>query len=367
MKKRILFVCMLIVCFLFVSGCNSNQHEYPKYYVAEDNSEFASEVEDYLERCEFNGSVLVSQGGNVVYATGFGVGDKKTGVKCNAADTYEIGSLSKQFTATSILMLYEDGKIDLNDSIDKYFPEFKQGKIITIRNLLNMRSGLYDYINDAHKFFSSDFVDEYLARADSDNEDTPDFERDFLLEYLYSAPIRNTPDIDFYYCNTDYYLLGLIIEQVSGLCYQEFLEKNIFIPCGMLTANNDFMGTTTRGYYADGSTLSMRTSTALGCGSVNAGVYDLHRWFTQLYNGKLISEESLKEMTTSVGGYGFGVICSPSLWYHGGSTDVFNSFAAYYPQNELLIIALSNTPIESTSTTYVAKNMWEMYMSTYAS
>ncbi len=362
MKKIMRYLCLIIGCIVFMAGCGSKQQEYQEYYTAEGSAEFAEKTEEYLERCGFNGAVLVSAEGDVFYASGFGTADKKTGVECSAVDTFEIGSLSKQFTAASILMLYEEGKLDLDDSIDMYFPKFEQGKSITVRNLLNMRSGLYDYINDAHKFFPSYFVDEYLERADSDNENTPDFERDFLLEYLYSAPIRNTPDTDFYYCNTDYYLLGLIIEQVSGITYQAFLEERIFTSCGMLTANNDFMGTTTRGYYGDGSTLSMRTSTSLGCGSVNAGVYDLYRWYTALYGGKLISESSLKEMTTSVGGYGFGVICSPSLWYHGGSTDVFNSFAAYYPQNDLLIIALSNTPIETTSTTYVAKNLWEMYM-----
>ncbi len=357
------FASILLVCILMATGCDSKQQEYPEYFAAEGCSEFVCEVEGYLESCSFNGAVLVSVDGEPLYASGFGYADEKSDVVCNAADTFEIGSLSKQFTAAAILMLYEDGLLDLDDSIDTYFPQFEQGQSITVRNLLNMRSGLYDYINDAHKFFPADYVEEYLAKADSDSADTPDFERSFLLQYLYSAPIRNTPDTDFYYCNTDYYLLGLIIEQVSGMSYQEYLEQNIFIPCDMLTANNDFMGTTTRGYYADGSTLSMRTSTALGCGSVNAGVYDLYRWYTQLYSGKLINEASLSEMTTSVGGYGFGVICSSTLWYHGGSTNVFNSFSAFYPQDDLLIIVLSNSPIENTSTTYVAKNIWEIYTS----
>ncbi len=191
-KRLKFFIGILLASFIFTTGCDSKQQEYPEYYVTDGSSEFASKVEDYLDRCEFNGAVLVSVDGEPFYASGFGCADEKTGAVCSAADTFEIGSLSKQFTAAAILMLYEDAKLDLDDSIDKYFPEFEQGQSITIRNLLNMRSGLYDYINDAHTFFPSDYVDEYLARADSDNEDIPDFERDFLLEYLYSAPIRNT-------------------------------------------------------------------------------------------------------------------------------------------------------------------------------
>ena len=299
--------------------------------------------------------------GEIVFARGFGYADEKTGQRCTAKDTFEIGSMSKQLTAAAILKLSEEGKLSLDDRIDRFFPEYPHGAEISVRNLLNMRSGFYDYINDAHSFFPSDFVEEYLERADADNENSPDFERGFLLEYLVNAPLRAQPDTDFYYCNTDYYLLGLIIEQVSGKSYQQYLNDEIFLPCGMKTANNDFMGTTARGYFADGSTLSMRTSTALGCGSVNAGVYDIYNWLSALYGGRLISEQSLSAMTTSVEGYGFGVLCTPGVWYHGGCTDVFNSYAAYYPEDELMIIALSNMPIEKMSTTYIGKNLWELF------
>ena len=366
MKRISTLICMALACIMTLAACGAEKSVDSAYFAADNASALAGDIESYLTKCDFNGAVLIAADGKPVYASGFGTADVKTGAECTALDTFEIGSLSKQFTAAAILMLCEKGSMSLDDTLDRYIPELTCGSNITIRNLLNMRSGLYDYINDAHTFFPEDFVDEYLARADADNDSEPDFDREFLLEYINDAPIRTEPNSDFYYCNTDYYLLGLVIERVSGMSYQQFLSENIFAPCGMLTANNDFMNTTARGYFSDGSTLSMRTSTALGCGSVNASVYDLYKWFTALYGGKLISEESLDEMTANVGGYGFGVICSNSMWYHGGSTDVFNSYAAYYPNDSLLVIVLANSPIEETSATYIGKNLWELYRSNIA-
>ncbi|MGN0589837.1 MAG: serine hydrolase domain-containing protein [Ruminiclostridium sp.] len=337
------------------SGCKSDER--PEKYINPDYTDYAAKVEDYLDRCSYSGSVLVAKGDEIIYAGGFGYADEKTGAICTAKDTFEMGSISKQMTAAAILKLCERGKLSLDDKLEKYFPEFEKGKDIKLRNLLNMQSGLYDYIDDAHKFFPADFVDEYLRRADADNEDEPDFEREFLLPYLYEAPLKSAPESDFYYCNTDYYLLGLIIEYVSGKSYQDFIKEEIFVPCGMETANNGFMETTARGYYHNGTTLSMRTSTALGCGSVNGSVYDLYDWMRSLYGGRVISEESLKEMTTSVLGYGFGLIVTQDIYYHGGSTDVFNSYCAYYPRKDYYVIAFSNTPIEDISTTYVGSNL----------
>ena len=206
-----------------------------------------------------------------------------------------------------------------------------------------MRSGLYDYLNNAGSFFPADFADEFLERADAPDESTPDFPRDFLLEYLYTSPLESDPDECFSYSNTNYYLLGLIIEQVSGMTYQEYMQSEIFDPCGMKTANNGFRDTTTRGYYHDGTTLSMRTSTALGCGSVNGSVYDMYQWYMNLFDYELISRETLIEMLTPVDGYGYGIRYEDGFAYHLGNTDVFNAYAAVYVQHEFIVITMTNS------------------------
>ncbi len=298
----------------------------------------------YLEQSGFQGSVLVAFGDEIVLADGYSYADENTERLNTAMDTFEVGSISKQMTAAAILQLQEEGKLSVDDTLDKYFPEWEHGKNITIKHLLQMRSGLFDYVNSAHNVFPAEVADEYLEKADTDNEDTPDFERDFLLEYLFEAPLYSNPDYGYHYSNTNYYLLGLIIEQLSGMTYQEYMDEYIFAPCGMQTANNGFRETTARGYYWDGTSESMRTSTSLGCGSVNGSVYDLYQWTMHLFGGTVISEKSLDEMTTEVEGYGYGVRCNRSYVYHVGNTDVFNAFMSYRPYDDLIVIVLANTP-----------------------
>ena len=325
---------------------------------------FIMDINNYLDELDFQGGVLIAYNGRIILASGYGYRDIMTGERSDATDTYEVGSVSKQMTAAAILQLAEQGRLSLDDTIDKYFPEYEHGKNITIKNLLQMRSGLFDYLNVPGYFFPEDFVDEYISRADAADESTEDFPRDFLLEYLYTAPLLSAPDVEFQYCNTNFYLLGLIIEYVSGMSYQEYLQENIFTPCGMMTANNGFRETTTRSYYEDGTTLSMRTSTALGCGSVNAGVYDIYQWFMHLFGGDVIGEELLAEMLTPVEDYGYGMRCSEGLVYHTGNTDVYNAFAGVY-YNGFMAVCLANQPKRVSNAGEVASEFFNIFMEHY--
>ncbi len=325
---------------------------------------FIMDVEDYLDELGFQGSVLLAYNGRIILASGYGCRDIMTGEESDATDTYEIGSISKQMTAAAILQLVEDGKLSLDDTLDKFFPEYEHGKNITIKNLLQMRSGLFDYLNVPGYFFPEDFLEEYISRADAADDTTEDFPRDFLIEYLYTAPIYSEPDLEFQYCNTNFYLLGLIIEYVSGMTYQDYLQEHIFDPCDMLTANNGFRETTTRSYYEDGTTLSMRTSTALGCGSVNAGVYDIYQWFMHLFDGNVIGDELLEQMTTSVEDYGYGMRCTEGLVYHTGNTDVYNAFAGMY-YNGFMSICLVNQPKRVSNAGEVAAEFFNIFMEHY--
>lgn len=334
---------------------SADRVENPEY------SDYIDEVDSFLLREDFQGAVLVAKGEELIFAAGYGYADEVNGALCTARDTFELGSLSKQMTAAAILQLSEQNKLSVYDTLDKYFPEYEHGKNITIQDLLRMRSGLFDFLNSPANFFPADFVEEFSERADAADESLPDFSRDFLLEYLYDAPLEGNPDDYYSYSNTNYYLLGLIIEQVSGMSYQEYMQKNIFDPCGMLTANNGFRCTTARGYYEDGTTLSMRTSTALGCGSVNGSVYDMYCWLTHLLNGDVISKQSLKEMLTAVDGYGYGIRCDDGFAYHLGNTDVFNAYAMVHLEQEFVVIVLTNSPKTERAAGLYAAPLFEMY------
>lgn len=318
--------------------------------------EFIDAAEEYITENEYQGAVLLAYNGEIILASGYGYADEMTGRMCTAYDTFEIGSISKQMTAAAVLQLAEQGKLGLDDTIDEYFPDYKYGNMTTIRHLLQMRSGMVDFINNPALYFPEEYLEEYMAAADTGDEYEDVLEREFLLQYLNYPNLHNVPGDGFNYSNTNYYLLGLIMEQVTGESFQEYMSREIFERCDMLTANNDFRDTTARGYYEDGTSLSMSLSTSLGCGSVNASVYDLYQWGTHLFAGDVISEQSLRDMLDAIDDYGLGMRTDGDIYYHRGNTDVFNGFIAFYPDG-FVTIALTNCPMREVNAGDIASEL----------
>lgn len=306
-------------------------------------SEYINAIDEYVEESGFQGAVLIAWEDEIILAKGYGFADEVSGRLCTAKDTFEIGSVSKQMTAAAIMQLVDSGAVDVDNTLDRYFPDFEHARNLTIKNLLQMRSGLMDFINSPDQFFPEDFAETFKELADTDENFTETLPREFLLDYINDAPLCYGPDRCFFYSNTNYYLLGLIIEQVTGDSFQTYMQREIFEPCEMLTANNDFRKTTARGYYDDGKSESMALSTSLGCGSVNASVYDIYQWIKHLFGGNVISEDSLKEMLTEEDGYGYGMRMDEDLYYHTGNTDCFNAFMAVYGDG-FTAVALANKP-----------------------
>lgn len=328
-------------------------------------SEYIKAIDEYAEEAGFQGAILIAWDDEIVLAKGYGYADEMTGELCNAKDTFEIGSVSKQMTAAAIMQLADSGALSVDNTLDKYFPEYSHAENVTIRNLLQMRSGLMDFINSPDQFFPEDFAEQYKEMADTDDNYSETLPRDFVLDYIDDAPICYGPDTCFFYSNTNYYLLGLIIEQVTGDSYQSYMQREIFGPCEMLTANNDFRETTARGYYEDGTSESMALSTSLGCGSVNASVYDIYQWTKHLFGGTVISEESLDEMLTEVEGYGYGMRVNEDLYYHTGNTDCFNAFMAVYGDSFTAIV-LTNKPKKELSAGEFGSELHSIFADIYA-
>ena len=353
------FLCTAAICFAVVlTACSSIKNkEWDEDSVLDESySAFIKQADDYLIKKDFHGSVLVSKGQDIIFAKGYGL--------CNKADasgghnsihtTFEIGSLTKQMTAAAIVQLQRAGKLSFDDKISKYFPGYVHGDEITVGMLLSMRSGLYDHINMPYDFFPTD-VAVWLDKAalEGRNEDVG---KDFVLGYLYDAPLMTAPDSTHFYCNTDYYLLGLIIEQVSGLGYEEYLQREIFDRCGMIDSNVDFQSTTAKGYDFKGRYFSILGGLGLGCGDVNSTVLDLFKWNYALAHGKVIPRRVFKKMMKNQS-YVLGLYHDEFSFLHGGATNVFNSFSQYFVDDEVSIIVLCNEPVGVCSATIVAGNL----------
>ncbi|MCR4580557.1 MAG: beta-lactamase family protein [Treponema sp.] len=321
-------------------------------------SDFTLALDEYLQGLKYQGAVLVGKGHDIIFAKGFGRCDpndeKSRVIFLNA--TFETGSISKQMTAAAIMQLAQKKKLSVQDKLSKYFPDYEHGDEITIEMLLNMRSGLTDHINEADEFFP---INIYRLIEKNQLACKP-VDKDLVLTYFYDAPLLAKPNSTYFYCNTNYFLLAKIIEQVSGMSYQDYIKKNIFKKAGMTHSNLSFQGTDTKSYDRYGRYYSIPESLAVGCGDVNSCVTDLFKWNVLLAEGKIVNRKSLRQMIDTES-YGYGVYVKNKAMFHSGTTNVFNSYNYYDFDNELSIIVLANRPIYVNNATFIAENIKTLY------
>lgn len=288
------------------------------------------------------GTYVLATDDRVIFIGGINSSDIG-GNKVDAYTIYEIGLLTKAFTATAVLQLCERGKLSLYDTLDLYFPEFAYGKEITVYHLLHMQAGL-----------RKDFVSDDTFLDENGNPDAEEFRRYYydgftdeeLLSMLFSCELEFPPGTKFSYSNTGYTLLAMIIEKVTGKSYAEYVQKNIFDVCGMEHSSSMTTGDVTSipEFVPDGAspftdpyevvdTLYMQLiKPERGVGDIHSCAADLLLFDRALIGGKLINEESLAEMFHMDKGYGCGwVQARPNydIFYHGGETYIYKAYNLY--------------------------------------
>ena len=362
MKKSAFHFFFFVTSFFILTSCSSVKKRTWKDDVIIDKKyrDFAEQADAYLQSAGFQGAVLVGRGKKIVFAKGYGVCDEKAAapdqVPIGINTTFEAGSISKQMTAAAVMQLVQTGKLATSDKLSKFFPDFEAGDKITIEMLLNMRSGLTDHINSADDYFPKNIY----RRIEVKQMACEPVEENLVLDYLNEAPLLAEPDSTYFYCNTNYFLLARIIEQVSGMQFADYMQKNIFDRCGMNRTNMEFQKTDTRGYDYKGRYYSIPASLAVGCGDVNSCVTDLFKWNVLFTGGKIVKKKTFKKMIDSES-YGYGVYCHEGSIFHTGVTNVFNSYDGFYFDDKLSIIVLSNCPAAKVNTTTVARNLQKMW------
>ena len=355
-----LFTYCVFLSSIFFSSCSSvKENNISENSIQNEKYEkFCTQTDEYLLSTNFSGTILVAKGNEIIFAKGYGVCDKNLpdSKPITLNTTFEIGSVSKQITAAAVMQLVQKKKLSLDDRISKFFPEYVHGDKISVRMLLNMRSGLTDHINEADEFFPQE-VFSTIHKKQIANEP---FEENFVLKYFYDAPLLANPNSTYFYCNTNYYLLAKIVEIVTKQPYHEYLQKHIFEKCKMTNTNTDFQNTTAKGYDFRNRYYSLPHDFATGCGDVNSTVLDLYKWNLQLAKGKIINKKSLKQMLDTEA-YGFGVYVKEDKIFHSGITNVFNSYNLYSFKNQLSIIVLANKPIAQCNATFVANRLEKMF------
>jgi len=315
-----------------------------------EDAEFAEQIDDYMNTVEYHGVVFVAREGAVIFEKAYGFSDHQT-EEVNLPDTiFELGSITKQFTAAAIMQLKEQGLLTLDDPLSDYVPEYPYAEKITIRQLLDMTSGVPDYVTsgalgvgmDAESELSIALLEQVKSIM------TSQFTHAQIIEAISEYELLFEPGTDYSYSNTNYYFLGMIIEKLSGVSYFDYLEQNFFVPLGMQSTSTDPANLTSSGaiLLENGEIYlpSQDRTLSYAAGSICSTVEDLYLWETAVLNGEILSQESWTEVfAAGEFDYGFGWSIGPDCYYHGGATAGFNSMVMILPDTDTVIIALSNT------------------------
>ncbi len=291
---------------------------------------------------KFNGVAFVAKDGKILLQKGYGWRDAKNHVAHDGHSIFQIGSITKQFTATIILYLQERGKLSVKDKLSKYIPDFPRGNDITLENLLTHTSGVFNYTNDTR------FMNMEAGKS-------IDIEK--LIDLFKDKPLDFEPGSKYSYSNSGYILLGYIIQKVLGKPYEQMVREVIFTPLQMQHSGFDFKNLRSPeksvGYFAlNSDTLPapiVDSSVSFSAGAIYTTADDLYKWHKALYTDKVIKQSSLEQAFTPFKNkYGFGWIIDTvrgkRIITHNGGIFGFTADMLRVPVDSVCIILLSNKP-----------------------
>lgn len=319
-------------------------------------------------------SIAVVRDGKIIKARGYGFANVELSVPVTPETVFQAGSIGKQFTAAAIMMLVEEGKVSLDDSITKYFPEAPPTwKPITIRRLLTHTSGLPDIWGETEQdAYTKGIVD---SRRD--------YTEDELLHRYVTLQPQYPPGEKWEYCNTGYQLLGFLIHRVTGKSHGEFVREHMFQPLGMNTATviseADIVPNRSSGYVLVKGELKNQDWLAPSLNTTADGAYymtvlDLAKWDAALYTEKVLQRTSLEQMGTTQAKlnsgktypYGFGWFLADAnghrVMYHTGGNQGFFAIISRYVDDRLTVIVMNNLDEYHCDTLQIAAAIASIYI-----
>ena len=329
----------------------------PKYPIALTKNvslKLDSVFKRYNKRQDFHGSILVAKSGKLIFSKQYGYADFSKKILLDNNDAFQLASVSKQFTAVSILILYEKGLLKLDDKVTKYYPDFPYDEV-TIRHLLNHTSGLPQYFYLAEK--------EWKKEKAPTNAEMMEMMAEFKLQHYFKSGSR------FDYSNTGYFVLASLVEKISGKSYPDFVEENVFKPLDMTNTyvyrfgQDPIVADQLYGYriYRGWRHIKIPgtvNDAITGDKNVYSTAEDLFKWINGLNAGKIISKSTLNQMytkgLTKYGKkvpYGFGFRIDDKdvekVIYHYGKWNGFATSIKQYTDSEITIITLEHSNFRS--------------------
>jgi D-alanyl-D-alanine carboxypeptidase len=323
---------ILILC--FTVSCSENTIEGFEFGENFDRNKMDTFFLTLEEQNLGMGSVAIFKNGQLDYQKSFGEADIESSISATPQTKYRTASITKTFTASMIMQLIEENKLTLSTTLDTYFPELPNSNLITIEHLLRHKSGLFNYTDTA---YGTDIVTQPATQQQ-------------LMDLFIENGIVFEPNEQTLYSNTNYVVLGFIIESIDQKPYSDALRDRIVIPLGLTnTYNGEGIDTTNNealSYNPESNDwiLATETNTILvnGTGSIVSNPEDLNTFFQELFDGNVVSGSSLEQMqANSTDIYGLGLIAIPFYQKMGfggtGLLDGFQSISIHFPNDNVSI------------------------------
>jgi len=304
-------------------------------------SRIDSLISAYAKLNKFNGAALVAKGGTTLLNKGYGYRNAADKVLNNEQSIFQIGSITKQFTAAVILKLQAENKLSVSDKLSKFFPDYPKGDSITIEQLLTHTSGIYSYTSDGV------FMSTEVAKPHSKEQ---------MMALFKDKPLDFSPGSGWNYSNSGYSLLGYIIEAVTKTSYEQAVRKYIFTPLHMTHSGFDFTNLKspdkTTGYFVlDDKNAAVApivdSTVAYSAGSIYSTTGDMNLWHKALQQNSILSKAQQEKAYTPVkNNYGYGWVIdsieAKRMVGHGGGIHGFITNESRVPEDDIDIVLLSN-------------------------
>ena len=314
------------------------------------SGEIISQFDKIVETKNFNGTIYMKLGNDFEYLSSKGAANSNKHIDNSINTTFYIGGITKQFTAAAVLMLSEKKKLSLDDTLDKYFPDYEAGGKVTVKQLLNMTSGINTYVLHNDITTPSNYLigdlDEKVKEDNSAKEN-----KELILDWIFSQKLIFAPGTKFDESESNYFLLGEIIEQASGMSYADYLKTAIFAPLGMGSSNFEPDEKMALAYDKAANTKSLNyKGVGYSAFGMISNVSDLLKWTDGLLNNQVLAPASFKLMfSNQVSGikdnkisYGFGVKMNGKTAFINGKYDAFGSILSYNTDKSEIFVSLTN-------------------------
>ena len=339
--KRIPWATLLIVVAIFMMAifARGNTTSAQAGQVAE-SDELAMQLDSIFTNRNYMGAVLVQRDGEIIHRAAYGMADIAQGIPNTVYSPFHIASVTKNFTGAAILLLEHEGLLDTSDTLDNFFTGPEVLGAVTVAHLLSMQGGFYDFTSWIYSQPDPAYFDEAWSMTLEDIE-----------AYIMEHYTRGAPQERPFYCNTDYWLLGRIIEKASGMPYEEFVASRLFHPAGMVNSGFSGIDASVRPHgipslYVEGVNLLDPCNWPFigpySTGGLISTIDDLNLWLDAYFGGELFPMYMLDGVQVGVYNYGW-MFVGDTIWHHAGNgMPGFSSHIIYDRDTSTRIILLSN-------------------------